>query len=212
MARPRLSEELWHRRALLVLVPGVLTGAYVVLLADHGIGPRAIAAVFAQIAVFTVCVAFAVSAAATWLPAPLAALAERSRAALVLIQLGSLVAAMAAGVEVGLALFRAVGFPAGVLPGRTPLIGRLGYGALRTRTGEAARVYFVDGGFAQVRDDVVTVLTNRAVPARELDEATAAAELQQARNLTATTDAQQADKDRALARARAQLRLVVRSG
>jgi hypothetical protein len=123
MARPRLSEELWHRRALLVLVPVVLTGAYVVLLADHGIGLRAIAAAFAQIAVFTVCVALAVSAAAAWLPAPLAALADRSRAALVLIQLASLVAAVGAGVEVGLALFRAIGFPADALPGRTALYG-----------------------------------------------------------------------------------------
>src|SRR5437763_10679359 len=53
----------------------------------------------------------------------------------------------------------------GVLPGRSPLIGRLGFGELRTRTGGAVRRYFVDGGFAQVRDDVVTVLTNRAIPA-----------------------------------------------
>src|SRR5947209_17173501 len=59
----------------------------------------------------------------------------------------------------------------GVLPGRTPLIGRLGYGELRTRTGGATRRYFVDGGFVQVRDDVVTVLTNRATPAELVDTA-----------------------------------------
>ena len=52
----------------------------------------------------------------------------------------------------------------GVLPGHTPLIGRLGYGELRTKVAGATRRYFVDGGFAQVRDDVVTVLTNRAIP------------------------------------------------
>ena len=57
----------------------------------------------------------------------------------------------------------------GVLPGRAPLIGRLGFGELRTRTGDVVRRYFVDGGFAQVRDDVVTVLTNRAIPADQLD-------------------------------------------
>src|SRR5947207_4986854 len=57
----------------------------------------------------------------------------------------------------------------GVLPGRAPLIGRLGYGELRLRHGEATRRYFVDGGFAQVRDDVVTVLTARALRAEEID-------------------------------------------
>src|SRR6478609_3001767 len=57
----------------------------------------------------------------------------------------------------------------GVLPGRSPLIGRLGYGELRTRAGGTNRRYFVDGGFVQVRDDVITVLTNRATPAIDVD-------------------------------------------
>src|SRR5690242_12036197 len=40
----------------------------------------------------------------------------------------------------------------GVLPGRTPLIGRLGYGELRIRSaGGTARRFFIDGGFAQIR-------------------------------------------------------------
>src|SRR5207245_2006519 len=46
----------------------------------------------------------------------------------------------------------------GVLPGRAPLIGRLGAGELRLRQRNTSRRYFVDGGFAQVRADVVTVL------------------------------------------------------
>ncbi|MFO0910537.1 MAG: F0F1 ATP synthase subunit epsilon [Isosphaeraceae bacterium] len=37
----------------------------------------------------------------------------------------------------------------GVAPGRTPLIGRLGFGELRTRVGTITRRYFVDGGFAR---------------------------------------------------------------
>src|SRR4051794_3341928 len=61
----------------------------------------------------------------------------------------------------------------GVLPGRAPLIGRLGFGELRTRTDGTIRRYFVDGGFAQVRDDVVTVLTSRAIPAEQVDAAVA---------------------------------------
>src|SRR4051794_27227900 len=62
----------------------------------------------------------------------------------------------------------------GVAPGRTPLIGRLGYGELRTKSGGVTRRYFVDGGVVQGRDDVVTVLTNRAIPPRPVDTASAA--------------------------------------
>jgi len=57
----------------------------------------------------------------------------------------------------------------GVLPGRAALIGRLGYGELRIRRGGETRRYFVDGGFAQVRANTVTVLTGRALKANEID-------------------------------------------
>jgi F-type H+-transporting ATPase subunit epsilon len=95
----------------------------------------------------------------------------------------------------------------GVLPGHTPLIGRLGYGELRTRAGGATRRYFVDGGFVQVRDDVVTVLTNRATPAAEVDTAAAARALEQAQSRHATTDYELDEKAKAIARARAMLRV-----
>ncbi|NBO91360.1 MAG: ATP synthase F1 subunit epsilon [Planctomycetia bacterium] len=51
----------------------------------------------------------------------------------------------------------------GVLPGRAPMIGRLGYGELRIRKGSTTQYLYVDGGFLQVRDDTVTVLTSRAM-------------------------------------------------
>src|SRR5437667_3488387 len=68
----------------------------------------------------------------------------------------------------------------GVLRGRAPLIGRLGFGELRTRRGESVQRYFVDGGFAQVRADVVTVLTPRAIRAADIDPAAAERELHEA--------------------------------
>lgn len=95
----------------------------------------------------------------------------------------------------------------GVLPGRAPLIGRLGFGELRTTDGANVKRYFVDGGFAQVRDDVVTVLTNRAIPAEKLDPAAAAKELEHAQSIHATSEFDLDDKAKALARARAQLRV-----
>src|SRR2546423_11524707 len=61
----------------------------------------------------------------------------------------------------------------GVLPGRAPLIGRLGVGELRLQQHGTARRYFVDGGFAPVRAGTLTVLTNKTVPARPIDPALA---------------------------------------
>ncbi len=95
----------------------------------------------------------------------------------------------------------------GILPGRAPLIARLGYGELRTKVHGTAHRYFVDGGFAQVRDDVVTVLTSRAVPAERVDTTLAARELESAQARLARTDDEQAEKAKAVARARAQLRI-----
>jgi F-type H+-transporting ATPase subunit epsilon len=91
----------------------------------------------------------------------------------------------------------------GVLPGRAPLIGRLGYGELRIRRGADTRRFFVDGGFAQVRNDVVTVLTDRALKVEEIDEAAATRVLEEAPR-AANAEAQA----KAQERARAQLRML----
>ena len=95
----------------------------------------------------------------------------------------------------------------GVLPGRTPLIGRLGFGELRTRLGDATRRYYVDGGFAQVRDNVVTVLTSRALKLEAIDPAAAARELEKAQEQPALTDHDFDEKTRAVARARAMVHM-----
>jgi F-type H+-transporting ATPase subunit epsilon len=100
----------------------------------------------------------------------------------------------------------------GILPGRSPLIGRLGYGELRTKTDGNTQRYFVDGGFAQVRDDVVTILTNRAVPAAQIDTEQAVHELEVAQARRASTEYEQAEKAKAVARARAQIRVGIHRG
>src|SRR3954468_4392353 len=56
----------------------------------------------------------------------------------------------------------------GILPGRLPLIGRLGFGELRLVRGSQVSRYYIDGGFAQVRNDVISVLTPRALAAEEI--------------------------------------------
>ena len=89
---------------------------------------------------------------------------------------------------------RALQFPLydgqmGVLPGRAPVVGRLGAGELKLDllTGETQR-YFIDGGFVQIKGSVVSLLTHRAIPVDEIDAAQAAADLEAAQNLVATSD------------------------
>jgi F-type H+-transporting ATPase subunit epsilon len=97
----------------------------------------------------------------------------------------------------------------GVLPGRAPLIGRLGYGEMRIRRGAETRRYFVDGGFGQVRANVVTVLTPRAIPEEKIDVDAATRALEAARAPAAAPE-EQAARAKAQERARAQLRLARR--
>jgi F-type H+-transporting ATPase subunit epsilon len=98
----------------------------------------------------------------------------------------------------------------GVLPGRSPFIGRLGYGELRVVEGEKTRRYYIDGGFVQVAKNVVSVLTNNAVPAEKLDAAAAQDELAAARARAANTPELLEIRSRAQLQARAKIRLATR--
>src|SRR5437588_9661754 len=98
----------------------------------------------------------------------------------------------------------------GVLPGRAPLIGRLGYGELRLRGGGSTRHFFVDGGFAQVRSNVVTVLTPRAMAAEQIN-LQAAEQVLQATEAPATTPEARDARQKALERARAPVRIARRA-
>src|SRR5947209_18270410 len=51
----------------------------------------------------------------------------------------------------------------GILPGRAPLVGRLGYGELKlTQPDGREASFYIDGGFVQVKRGAVSILTNRA--------------------------------------------------
>ncbi len=95
----------------------------------------------------------------------------------------------------------------GVLPGRTPMVGRLGAGELRLQTERGESHYFIDGGFAQIKGSVVTLLTNRAIPAKDIDLAAAEKSLQDVMAQKPTTDEGFAEKQADLERARRQITL-----
>jgi F-type H+-transporting ATPase subunit epsilon len=57
----------------------------------------------------------------------------------------------------------------GILKGHSPLVGRLGFGVLRVKSSSDSHNYFVEGGFVQVVDNVVSVLTDRVVDTAEIN-------------------------------------------
>ena len=99
----------------------------------------------------------------------------------------------------------------GIARDHSPLIGRLGFGEMRLRVGGDVQRFYVDGGFAQVVENRVTVLTNRAVPADEIDYAAIAEQLQAALQQPANTPQLLAVRDRLLSQARGQLLVARRS-
>lgn len=78
---------------------------------------------------------------------------------------------------------------AGVLPGRAPLVGRLGCGELKLTTSAGERSYFVDGGFVQINGETVTLLTARCLSNDDIDVDAARAELEEASSRPASNDA-----------------------
>src|SRR5436190_18209313 len=94
----------------------------------------------------------------------------------------------------------------GVLPGRLPLIGRLGCGELRTKKGTRVHRFFIDGGFVQIKSNIVTVLTSKAQKAEDINVAAAEAALKAAQAPVADPAAQET-KLKAQERARAQTRV-----
>ena len=85
----------------------------------------------------------------------------------------------------------------GVLPGRAPGVGRLGYGVWTgtTSDGEVEK-FFIEGGFVQVKAGTVTLLTDRAKGLEDIDRSAAQELLAEASKRVPVTDAELAAKER----------------
>ncbi len=106
----------------------------------------------------------------------------------------------------------AVVFPAhdglvGVAKNRAPLLHEVGIGVLRLSGPDGERRIFVDGGFAQVLDNDVTILTTRAMNPDEIDREAAQQALAVAEQTKITDDDSFDARQKALARAKSQLQL-----
>jgi F-type H+-transporting ATPase subunit epsilon len=108
-----------------------------------------------------------------------------------------------------------VAFPAhdgevGILKGRAPLLYKMGAGELRVETPEGNHRLFVDGGFAQMVEDRLTLLTEQARPVEEIDRAAAERALDQARAMPSRDEVANNARQRAIDSARAQIRLATK--
>ncbi len=69
----------------------------------------------------------------------------------------------------------------GFLPGRAPILGKLGIGELKLEFDGAAKKgagsYFIDGGVLQMAEGELTILAERAGPTSELNAADVEAQL-----------------------------------
>ena len=58
----------------------------------------------------------------------------------------------------------------GVAPGHTPMVSLLGPGEVRVQTGDEESSFYVSGGLIEIQPTVVTVLSDKAMRAEDLDE------------------------------------------
>ena len=94
----------------------------------------------------------------------------------------------------------------GVATRHSPLVGRLQSGELRIRHGQQTARYYVEGGFVQVADNEVAVMTGRAQVADSVDTEAAGQQLEAALKSKAAGDDQISIRSRQIDQARAQLR------
>ncbi len=96
----------------------------------------------------------------------------------------------------------------GVMPKHTPVIARLGAGELRIEGIDGTLThYYVEGGFVEVLDDVVALLTMHAVPADTLSVEQAQQQLQEALDRPGHTAELATLKEERLQSRRARLRV-----
>jgi F-type H+-transporting ATPase subunit epsilon len=96
----------------------------------------------------------------------------------------------------------------GVMRNRAPLLVRLAPGALRADTDGGPRTLYIDGGFAEMADNQLTVLTEAAMQPEELDPEVIEQAFREARALSIPDEAAFVERQRALSRARVQRKLL----
>lgn len=100
----------------------------------------------------------------------------------------------------------------GVGENHAPMIGRLGFGEMRIVNSGQAQQLYIDGGFVQIANNEVTILTGKAVPFEDVDLEQAETQLREANRSVASTPEAAAIKTRNVEQARAQIRVAKQAG
>ncbi len=90
----------------------------------------------------------------------------------------------------------------GFLRNRSALVCKLGVGEVRIQNEMGTARFLVDGGFAQMLDNVLSILTSYAEPAQSIDPAFAAAALKAALEMPGLDASSHDLRESAVARAR----------
>ncbi|CAN5479476.1 F0F1 ATP synthase subunit epsilon [soil metagenome] len=89
----------------------------------------------------------------------------------------------------------------GIEVNRAPLLVKLGIGPLRVDiAGKTSKFFLVEGGIAQMKDNLLTILTQKAIPASEIDAQSAKAELAEAQARRITDEKSFNDRQAAIKR------------
>lgn len=101
----------------------------------------------------------------------------------------------------------------GLMHQRAPLLVKLGDGLLRLDFAQGgSRWFFLGGGFAQMKNDKLTLLTPEAVAAEEVVQKDAEASLEEAQAIVPTSEPDFERRQRGLRRAQALLELATKAG
>ena len=96
----------------------------------------------------------------------------------------------------------------GILRDRAPLLVKLDVGRLRIETADERHILYVEGGFAEMVDNRLTVLSEVARRPDELERQAAEARLAEALAMTVRDDASLESRRRAVKGAKTQLQLL----
>lgn len=92
----------------------------------------------------------------------------------------------------------------GILTDRAPLLMKLGAGELKLDLqGGQSRSFFIDGGIAQMKNNMLTILTNEAMQPSQINAESAKAEEAEATAMRITDQKSFDDRQHRLSRARA---------
>lgn len=97
----------------------------------------------------------------------------------------------------------------GILPGHAPMISLLGFGHLILRGTGEEKIFVVDGGFLEIKDNQISILANAIEDAYKVDPEKAARALEAALLMNPSNEYEMETRSNKIAAARSRLKKVI---